>query len=347
MAGMLASSTLGMGFEPVPASPGLAPWLDTSDRATVVRAYQAAFAAPEPPFAWSGHSGGCDAGTSTEAYRAATVQRVNFYRAMAGVPAVITENPDLSAKAQWAALMMSAQGELNHNPPPSFACFSPTGREAAANSNLYLGRNGPEAIDGYIEDPGVTNADVGHRDTILHPPTREMGVGDVGQGASGYTANALWVFDARVFDEGVADREPPMREADRYVAWPPRGYVPASLVHPRWSFTRAGVDVSQAEVAMYDLTAPAGQQAVPLEVVSRTGAAGQVPLPTLVWEPDLAPRADAPTDTAYLVVVTGVRADAADPAPPPVYTWVVRVMGRHPGSQPVTPGELVSRLRAG
>lgn len=353
MAAMLASSTLGMGFDREPVRPSLVPWLETADRQVVADAYQAAIADPVPDLSWTGSRDGCDPGTSSPTFRTATIGRVNFYRAMAGVPAIVTENPTLSAKAQQAAMMMSAQGQLSHDPGRSFACYTTIGHEAAANSNLYLGRNGPNAIDGYIEDPGQANADVGHRNTILHPPTQEMGVGDIDRTAEGYSANALWVFDQRVFDEAFGARQPTMREPERFVAWPPRGYVPAALVHPRWSFTRGGIDTSEAQVAMYDLGAPAGQQSVPLEVVDRNGAPGQVPLPTVVWEPQISPGADADTD--YLVVITSIRPEqpvlasvpapssddtsALEPAAPSaaapverqpvssVYAYTVRVMG--------------------
>ncbi len=360
---------LAAGHHREPARPDLAPWLDTTDRAIVARAYDAAFSAEVPALEWTGNRDDCDPGSSSPAYRSATIDRVNFYRAMAGVTAKVTERSAFSVKAQRAAMMMSAEGELTHTPPKSFACFTLIGQEAAANSNLYLGRNGPEAIDGYIEDPGDRNADVGHRNTILHPPTEQMGVGDVGGSTGGYSANALWVFDDRVFDQEASSRQPEMREVDRFVAWPPRGFVPSPLIHPRWSFTLAGVDVSRAEVAMFIPAAPPGHQRVALRVVSRTGAPGHVPLPTVVWEPETVPEADV--DTYYLVVLTGIEPEQSilaaavpsaakpglDPAgpstPPPAgqthnrlaYSYTVRVMGAEPSGQ-LTVEEMLGRIRS-
>ncbi len=346
MAAMLATSTLGMGWEQRAPEASVVPWLDTADRAAVARAYAATFGARVPVLSWTGHHDGCDAGTSDSSFRSATMDRVNYYRAMAGVPATVTEDSELSAKAQEAAIMMSAEGRLSHEPGPAFACYNTTGAEAAANSNLYLGRNGPTAIDGYIEDPGDDNADVGHRNTILHPPTRRMGVGDVDRSDLGYSANALWVFDSRVFDEGVAGHQSPMREADRFVAWPPRGYIPAPLIHPRWSFTLAGADVSAAEVKMFDPSAAPGEREVPLRVVSRTGAPGHVPLPTVVWEPEVDPSPEHDTD--YVVVITGIAPEVVAPAAPvtvvrSAYTYTVRVMGDAPSGQ-LTVSEALARF---
>jgi len=321
-------------------------WLDTGDRSAVATAFESEFAADVPPILWTGNHEICDAGASSAASRLASIRRVNFYRAMAGVPAVITEDLELSAKAQMGAIMMSAEGTLTHNPPSSFACFTETGQQAAANSNLYLGRTGPEAIDGYIEDPGPDNDDVGHRNTILHPPTENMGVGDVAGTEDGYSSNVLWVFDDRVFDED-SPRRPEVREAQRFVAWPPRGYVPAELVHPRWSFMMAGADFSQAEVTVHRSDGVAAGSQVPLQVVKRIGAPGHVPLPTIVWEPEI--DAEFETDQTYLVVISGVEPlitpnpvevspfdagtvrPSASEAAPTSYAYTVSILGRTPG----------------
>ncbi|MEL7154985.1 MAG: CAP domain-containing protein [Actinomycetota bacterium] len=332
-------------------------WIDTGDRATVVAVHQAEYAAVPPVLAWVGDLDGCQEGATSTDYRRATIDRVNFYRAMAGVPAIVSEDPDLSAKAQEAALMMSAEGALTHHPGDDFACFSTVGQEAAGNSNLYLGRTGPVAIDGYIEDPGENNNDVGHRNTILHPPTRAMGVGDIAASDLGHAANALWVFDEHVFDEASDLDRPPMRERDRFVAWPPRGYVPPELVYPRWSFTQAGADFSRAQVTVYDLSDPAGARPVPLEVVSRSGVLGHVPLPTVVWEPTLSMEPDR--DTSYYVVITGIgRLDngpagtdgGADPAAAQddqtgEVAYTVTVLGAEPGAD-VAPERFLASITA-
>ncbi|MCP5032671.1 MAG: hypothetical protein GY939_12775 [Actinomycetia bacterium] len=279
-------------------------WFDTSDRAAVVAAYQREFGGLNPVLEWTGDHHSCEPGTSSRRSRLASIRRVNYYRAMAGVPAIVTEDPELTAKAQSAAIMMSVEGTLTHSPSPDFACFTPTGQLAAANSNLYLGRTGTEAIDGYIEDPGAGNIDVGHRNTILHPPTQKMGIGNVDGSSTGHAANALWVFDDHVFDETSVQR-PRVREADRFVAWPPRGHVPSELIHPRWSFMLAGADFSSAEVSLYRMRSRSART-VPVEVVARVGTSGHVPLPTIVWEPDL--DSDFVVDETYLVVISGVGA---------------------------------------
>ena len=274
----------------------LSPWLDTSDREAVTAAYRAMFARPVPELDWTGGLDGCRPGDSSADLRTETLLRIGFYRAMAGVPSEIVEDAEMSRRAQAAALMMSAEGELTHHPDLDFACYSADGGRAAANSNLYLGRTGPSAIDGYIEDPGLRNIDVGHRSTILHPPTRNMGIGHVAGADGRYPANALWVFDEDVFSDDYRTRE-----ADRFVAWPPRGFIPEPIVYPRWSFAVNEADFDRAEVTMTVDGRP-----VDLEVVARISKNGEIPSSIIVWEPDLSEFDE--NEVTYHVTVSNVGA---------------------------------------
>ncbi len=273
----------------------LDPWIDTSDREAVEVAYRAMFSRPVPDMNWTGDHDVCRPGDSSTSLRSETLLRIAYYRAMAGVPSQVSEDAEMSRLAQAAALMMSAEGELTHHPETDFACYSDDGGRAAANSNLYLGRTGPTAIDGYIEDPGSGNIDVGHRSTILHPPTRFMGIGHVAGVDGRYPSNALWVFDDDVFVDEFATREP-----DGFVAWPPRGHVPASIVYPRWSFAINEADFSRATVVMTVDGRP-----IDLQVVARISKDGEIPSSVIVWEPDLSGElADEVVDGQVTVRVT-------------------------------------------
>ena len=114
---------------------------------------------------------------------------------MGGVPPVESLKADYNQKAQAAALMMSVNGKLSHDPPSSWDCYSSDGKTGAGNSNLYLGVFGPDAISGYIYDPGSGNYPVGHRRWILYPQTKHMGTGDIPPVSGEWKSNALWVFD--------------------------------------------------------------------------------------------------------------------------------------------------------
>ena len=218
--------------------------VDISNKASVIAFYNAQYLTSETSDAdmgWTGNVGGCNAGTTSADFRAKVLQRINFFRAMAGVPTTVTFTDALNEKAQAAALMMSAEGDLSHSPGASWACYTVSGASGAGQSNLYLGRNGATAITGYMQDPGSANGAVGHRRWIIYPQTLEMGTGDIPAG-TGSQANALAVFGGAASSTRTA--------RDTFVAWPPPGYVPYNLVFARWSLSYNFVDFSAATVTM-------------------------------------------------------------------------------------------------
>lgn len=248
---------------------------------------------------WSGDVGTCDAGTTSAAFRENVIARVNFYRAMAGVPSDLTVDDTASAKAQEAALIMSANDSLSHNPPSSWDCWTLAGAEGAENSNLAWGSHGAEAVSGYMRDSGSNNAAVGHRRWILYPQTQWMGTGDIPPQPGYAETNVLWVFD----DNPWGPR-PTVR--DDFVAWPPPGYVAYNIVPVRWSFSYPEADFSRARVSM-----TSGGQPVSLTLEPTTNGFGEN---TLVWVPDgLDPDAwnaawpQPLSDTRYQVSVSDVR----------------------------------------
>jgi hypothetical protein len=192
---------------------------------------------------WSGNVSACNPGTTSQAFRDSIALRINYFRAMAGVPAKITLSDEYNQKAQQAALMMSANSALSHNPPTNWKCYTDQGNEAAGSSNLALGGYGLDALRMYMQDYGSGNTAAGHRRWILYPQTQNFGTGDIPGGNGIYAANDLWVFDSHTWDTRPATRE-------AFVAWPPPGYVPYTVVYQRWSFSFAGADFTNAAVSM-------------------------------------------------------------------------------------------------
>jgi uncharacterized protein YkwD len=266
--------------------------------------------AAAPAHGWTGNRAACDAGTTTQAFRDAVLLRINYFRAMAGVPAEITFDATYTAKAQQAALMMSANNQLSHSPPATWSCYTADGAAAAGSSNLALGMYGWNAISGYMKDPGTGNGAVGHRRWILYPQTQRMGTGDIpSEGGAG--SNALWVFDGR-----YGTTRPPTR--DTFVAWPPPGYAPYQVVFPRWSFSYPSADFSQASVTMMQ-----GQQSVPVSLEAVTNGYGEN---TIAWIPNgLSSSASWPqpaADTPYEVTISNVIVSGS----PRSFTYDVVVM---------------------
>ncbi len=252
-------------------------WIDTSNRQAVIDSHEAEFSRATPDIGWTGNRSTCNAGTTSTAYRAAIIDRVNWFRSIAGVPADVTENATFSAKAQEAALMMSVTDRLSHTPDSSFGCYTTRGAEAAGGSNLYLGRTGPHAITGYMLDPGAGNVSVGHRNWILHPTASQFGTGDT-PGPGRQATNTLWVID------NAFGAQPQLREPEGFIAWPARGFVPGELVFPRWSFGLRDADLAAASVTMQRIENGRVVETVASPIVFGNDSQ-QAPFSIVVWEP--------------------------------------------------------------
>ncbi len=229
--------------------------INASSRSEVVARWQDTYF-DNTPFSWSGSINSCTAGDTTEAFKLAVLKRLNYYRAMAGLPGNLSLDFVFSSKAQKAALMMDAQNSLSHTPPATWACYSTEGAEAAGRSNLayssFSGRS-VNLLNGYMQDRGANNAVVGHRRWILYSRLATVGTGDAPQ------ANALWIL-------GPGTAGPSATTAG--VAWPPRGYIPRALAAPtdRFSFSCPSANFSAASVNMRN---DAGQP-LTLRIESRT-----------------------------------------------------------------------------
>ena len=248
---------------------------------------------------WTGNLATCTPGTTDAAFRDLVALRINYFRAMAGVPSGITFDSTFNTKDQAAALIMSANNSLSHFPPMTWTCYSANGYEAAGKSNIALGNAGPDAVSAFIEDFGANNAAAGHRRWLLFPQTQLMGTGDVPDTGANSAGNAVWVQDGHFSDPRPATR-------DNFVSWPPPGFVPYQVVYPRWSISFPNANFTGATVTM-----TSNGVAV---AVTKEPLASNIGEPTLVWYPNNAspyqsqpyfwPRPAA--DTVYAINVQNV-----------------------------------------
>jgi len=213
--------------------------IDTSSRSEVVARWNDTYF-DNTPFTWTGDVSRCLAGDTPESFKLAVLKRLNFYRAMAGLPGDLTLDLAFSAKTQQAALMMDAANSLSHTPATSWPCYSADGAEAAGKSNLAYSsfpNRSVVLLDGYMTDRGANNAAAGHRRWILYSRLATVGSGDAPQ------ANALWVIGAGTTGSAAAKIAVP---------WPPQGFMPRPLQAPgdRFSYTCAGANFAGATVAM-------------------------------------------------------------------------------------------------
>lgn len=279
--------------------------VDASNRRDVLAFHQCVYQASQnyaANLAWTGNVSSGNAGTTSQTFKEDVRRRVNYYRALSGLPADIVFNATKSAKCQKAALMMSANNSLSHDPPTSWTFYTADGKEAAGKSNLLMGNYGPAAVDGYMVDPGAGNEIVGHRRWLLYQRAREMGTGDIPQNGSFNAVNSLWVI-------GDFKSAPPAR----FVAWPNEGYTPAPLVPARWSLSYPGADFSTASVSMN-----LNGVNVATTVVSRTdNGYGDN---TLVWQPASLP-VNVTDDLPCVVTVSGIKGAGV----PASKSYVVRI----------------------
>ena len=271
------------------------PAVDISSRSSAASFYFSYYTG-QPAIGWTGSQSSCTAGTTSAAFKAAVIDRVAFYRAMAGVPSNIGLSASSSTANQQAALMFSRNDQLSHSPPSSWACYTASGAQAAGSSNIAIGLYGLGAIDAYMKDAGGNNAATGHRRWLLYPQTQSFGTGDVPAVGSYSSANSLWVWDANVSGPRPSTR-------DGYVAWPPPGYVPYQVVYPRWSFSYPNADFGSASV-----TVTLDSASVPVSIDSSTSTGyGEN---TIVFRPnglsDSGAWANPGSDKTYTVRVSGV-----------------------------------------
>ena len=131
--------------------------VDTTSREQVREFYNAVYQSSAGiPINTTAVVASCIPGTNAPAFGNATLRRINWFRALAGLPAAVTFNAAENTKDQAGALMMAAQGALQHTGNwTGWACLSSDGTNAAANSNIALGNYGPDAITAYIWDFGA------------------------------------------------------------------------------------------------------------------------------------------------------------------------------------------------
>jgi hypothetical protein len=290
---------------PRSASVGRSVVLDPHNRNQVAQAYQTIYLAQaNVPIGWTGNIGSCNPGTDSLAYQTATIERVNFYRALSGLPGNITllgatEQTDTQA----AALMFSANQMLSHDPPPNWLCYTAAGHTGAGNSNIALGFGnnaaaGPGAVDLYMDDGGSNNTAVGHRRWVQYPPQAQMASGSIPYNPQ-WASNALWVF-------GPMGSRPPTPNG---VSWPPQGYVPWQLLPEsnRWSFSWNNASFANTTVSMT-------RDGIPLGAPSYETVQNGYGDNTLVWLPQGVTYSQPGHDVVYHVVISGISGGGAPPS---------------------------------
>lgn len=189
---------------------------------------------------WSGNADACDPGTVSQDGRDNALRLINLYRFIAGLPPV-AEDPARTTKAQACALMMHANGQLNHAPPMNWKCWTADGAAAAGQSNISS-TPGVVGVDLYMVDPG-NDTTIGHRRWILSNSLGPVGLGSTSKNS------CLMVIG------GNGDAGKP------WLAWPPPGLVPYQALHvptigwahvdqTGWTVQSDSIDLNAATVSV-------------------------------------------------------------------------------------------------
>ena len=275
-------------------------------------------------------------GDTSELFKEATLMRINYYRAMAGVPANIVFIDEWNRIAQLTAHIMGGNNNISHFPDLVGLrnYLTVDGIQGSQDSNLAIGSYGPGSVNGYMEDKGAGNTSVGHRRWLLYPPMKEMGTGDTpsnsvpaeaqanifGNPETVRRANAIHVFS----DVNFVGPHPATDFA--FVAFPQEGYVPYRNLHPRWSFSIKDANFKDATVSMTRDGSPINVTLEVLDPDPDNPLAGSLGDNTLVWvyddlnanESHTHPKPDS--DVTYRVTIDGIQN-----APQTSYTYDVIV----------------------
>jgi hypothetical protein len=208
---------------PPDGSPVCARWL--ADRATLTEG------------TWSGNVATCSAGDVSAAGRASALRSLNLYRWLAGLPPAV-DDAVKNQRAQACALLLDANNQLRHDPPPSWTCWTQEGADGAGSSNIATTR-GVAAVDLYMFDPGNATT-IGHRRWILSNWVDKVGLGST----SSYSCMSI-------FGDGNAGKP--------WTAWPPPGVVPYAATRSGgfgnvdvtgWTVQSDTIDLSSATVTV-------------------------------------------------------------------------------------------------
>jgi Secretion system C-terminal sorting domain/Viral BACON domain/Cysteine-rich secretory protein family/Putative binding domain, N-terminal len=238
--------TQGGGIAPNTATP------PTCNRDAIIAAYQTNYVgsaiANQAELGWNGDAASCKPGTISAVAQAKTLQRINYFRKLAGLQDVTFDNT-LSANCQAGALILDANDKLTHQATSSWKCYTPVGATALTKCNTIYGSlpYSPNAtasgamklfMDDYLTYSPKNNQEVGHRRWILYSRAKTFSHGATDQ------ADALWVVGTFSYTAAIP----------AFIAYPPKGYMPRSLLVPRWSFGIPTADFSAAKVTVLDDT---------------------------------------------------------------------------------------------
>lgn len=156
------------------------------------------------------------------------LRTINFARYLAGLPYDVKLDADLTADAQYGAVLLAATSPLSHEPPkpPDMEqSFYDRARASTENSNIGSGYQSVASFQtGCLADRDTFNlARVGHRRWLLNPQMQKTGLG----------------YAEKRYTTYVKDVSRPQKVDYTAVLWPSAGVFPVEMFcgQTPWSIT--------------------------------------------------------------------------------------------------------------
>jgi hypothetical protein len=351
--GLCPSALLGWtGESPLPGTGGYV--VDTTQRNDVVSFWQHVYRASE----------GYEARFSSGAYVHDVERRVNFVRALCGLPAdtefntgatvlILDEdaykpasNTTKAAAVLQSAMLISqtlqATGSLagvSHNPQSNYPGFTNAAWNAASKGNLAFGFFGPGAVDSYfredVDNLSNPNYTVGHRRWLLNPRSTDFATGDhPGKTPAQAAGNSNDPQGYAIYPTNSLYVFPKTTElatvAPKFTAYPAQGFFPAPLNSPYWSLSYPGAEFPvNTQIEMWDAN---GTPLTGVSVVSNIKGYGDN---AVVWQvPPAAAVKLVSTDTKFTVKVSNFNLQG-NPTPQS-YTYTVTLINPDGLTDPLT-----------
>lgn len=155
----------------------------------------------------------CNSDLLAESHQAVILQRINYYRRVAGVPSVTLST---NTSVQHAATMILQNGDVSHFPDDSWNCYAFDSVEILKQGSIGFTSNPVALIDFWMNiKPGIGASR--DRALLLHPELTNI--------AAGYVRGTTYAAGAMVlhyqFMEPASKPSTTVLSRDGYVAWPP------------------------------------------------------------------------------------------------------------------------------
>ncbi|MCL2872653.1 MAG: hypothetical protein FWF41_06730, partial [Betaproteobacteria bacterium] len=292
--------------------------IDTTSRSAVTTAYDTYLSAFNVPSGWTGNVANCDAGTTSPEYQQATIDTINFYRAMAaGVysysfgPVNLVTDDTINRRARQAALYMAANGTQSLSPPAGNCYNASTSADIIAGigaSMLSFGHPassfaGPGAIAQYMNDAG-NEATLAYRRALLYSQQIGIATGDIvdDSAPSSYSANALR-FKPAPGEQSNLFTAVSIYASSFITAWPNANFIPYPLV-PSSGFWSFSIQQSPFNIDSNTVVTMARSDGTPVPIAKAVALPTGYGDATLLFEPVGLSFAAGMADTSYKITVS-------------------------------------------